>query len=101
MTPTGAVRNNQLPLPACQGHSGGSPEVSGMTQLYEHRQHADNWPRRGRWNPADLPDWYLELLSEIVGKATAWRDEHDPGQQLDPRTDPRAQRYRQSRRAVR
>jgi hypothetical protein len=22
MTPTGAVRNNQLPLPACQGRSG-------------------------------------------------------------------------------
>jgi hypothetical protein len=63
-----------------------------MTEPYEHRQHADNWPRRGRWNPADLPDWYLDLLGEIVGKATAWRDEHDPGQQLDPRTDPRVQR---------
>lgn len=59
-----------------------------MTPSYDRRQATDEWPRRGRWNPADLPDWYLDLLGCIVASTTDWRQ--DAGiAPLDPRLDPR------------
>lgn len=59
-----------------------------MPASYDRRQTAGNWPRRGRWNPADLPEWYRELLGQIVASTTAWRN--DAGiAPLDPRFDPR------------
>jgi hypothetical protein len=59
-----------------------------VTPSYDRRQAADDWPRRGRWNPADLPDWYLDLLGCIVASTTDWRQ--DAGiAPLDPRFDPR------------
>jgi hypothetical protein len=62
-----------------------------MDAGYDRRQHADKW-RDGRWSLDGTPDWYRELLAEMTGKLTAWR-EHDPGQQLDPRMDPRDRRH--------
>jgi hypothetical protein len=60
-----------------------------MTQQYDRRQYGDEWPRRGRFNPADLPPWYREMLGEIAGKLTAWRDDDRDPHWLDPRRDPR------------
>lgn len=70
-----------------------------MTAAYEHRQRPGNWPDRKAWNPDELPHWYLQLLGEVAGSLTAWRD-HDPRQHLDPRMDPRrpADQARRSRR---
>lgn len=59
-----------------------------MPQEYDRRQVAGKWPDRQRWTPEGLPDWYMELIRGLAGDLTAWR-EHDPGQHLDPRTDPR------------
>jgi len=65
---------------------------------YTPGQSPDHWPTRGRWNPNGLPDWYLEMLGNVAGSLTAWR-EHDPPQRLDPRCDPRRpQHARQERR---
>jgi hypothetical protein len=60
-----------------------------MTTSYDRRQTAGHWPRRGRWNPAELPGWYLELLGQIVDASTAWQTDHDPNEWRDPRHDPR------------
>lgn len=65
-----------------------------MEKLYDSRQHSAQWPARGRWNPEQLPGWYLELLGGLAADLTAWRD-HDPPQRLDPRCDPRCPRDRQ------
>lgn len=59
-----------------------------MSADYDRRQRDGKWPTRGRWNPDGLPDWYIELIGGLARELTAWR-EHDPGQHLDPRTDPR------------
>jgi hypothetical protein len=73
-----------------------------MNADYRTGQPADHWPRRGRWSPDELPGWYLELLGDLAGSLTAWRDEHDPPQRLDPRCDPRGPRGQQvERRAIR
>lgn len=64
-----------------------------MDADYTPGQPPDHWPARGRWNPADLPHWYRELLGEVAANLTAWR-EHDPPQRLDPRSDPRHPRHR-------
>jgi len=61
-----------------------------MNTSYDRRQDAGNWPQRGRWNPADLPEWYRELLGEVAGALTAWRDD-DRAAPLDPRFDPRVE----------
>lgn len=70
-----------------------------MNEAYDRRQRPDNWPQRKAWNPAELPGWYLQLLGEVAGSLTAWRDHHPP-QQLDPRMDPRrpADQSRRNRR---
>jgi hypothetical protein len=62
-----------------------------MNAEYDRRQRAAKWPRR--WSPNGLPDWYRDLLAEMTGKLIV-RHEHDPGQHLDPRTDPRPPRHR-------
>jgi hypothetical protein len=67
-----------------------------MSTHYPPGQTPGHWPTRGRWNPADLPPWYLELLADLAGDLTAWR-EHDPPQRLDPRCDPRLPRRRVER----
>ena len=60
---------------------------------YERRQ-ADRRHRAGeRWSPAGLPGWYVEVLTGAARNLTSWR-EHDPGQRLDPRCDPRSPRHR-------
>lgn len=63
-----------------------------MAGEYRRRQWAGNWPTKGRWSPDGLPPEYLELLRELAAHLTSWR--HDPGQQLDPRHDPRRREYR-------
>jgi len=65
-----------------------------MDAEYDRRQRAGK--PASRWSLDGTPEWYRELLGELAGKLTAWR-EHDPGQHLDPRTDPRDP----SRRALR
>jgi len=62
-----------------------------MNSDYARRQHSGQWPARGRWNPVGLPESYVELLGNVAGSLTAWRD-HDPPQRLDPRCDPRGRR---------
>lgn len=62
-----------------------------MDAEYDRRQRAGQWP--SHWSLDGTPEWYRELLAEMTGKLTAWR-EHDPGQHLDPRTDPRGVRQR-------
>jgi len=70
-----------------------------MDAEYRKGQPADQWPRRGRWNPADLPDWYREVLVNLAGNLTAWRhDDRDP-QRLDPRCDPRPRPRQEPRHA--
>ena len=59
-----------------------------MDAEYRRGQPSGHWPTRGRWKPDGLPDWYLELLTNLAVSLTAWR-EHDPPQRLDPRCDPR------------
>jgi hypothetical protein len=71
-----------------------------MDADYTPGQPPDHWPTRGRWNPADLPGWYRELLGEVAANLTAWR-EHDPPQRLDPRCDPRHPQGHVQRRAIR
>ena len=63
-----------------------------MDAEYDRRQRHDQWPVE-RWNLEGTPEWYRELLAEMAGKLTAWQG-HDPGQHLDPRTDPRSPRHR-------
>ncbi len=66
-----------------------------MSASYDRRQDAGkSWPAKGRWNPDALPGWYLEMLQGLAADLTAWKQEHDPGQQLDPRNDPRSRRRR-------
>jgi hypothetical protein len=72
-----------------------------MDADYSRRQRADQWPRRGRWNPADLPAWYRELLGDVAASLTAWRDEDRDPHRLDPRCDPRGPQHGVERRAVR
>lgn len=72
-----------------------------MNADYERRQRDGKWPSRGRWNPNGLPDWYVELIGGLARDLTAWRGPHDPGQHLDPRTDPRCRSHRIERRAAR
>ena len=67
-----------------------------MPTEYPPGQSPGHWPTRGRWNPAELPGWYRELLAGLAGDLTAWR-EHDPPQRLDPRCDPRLPRRRVER----
>lgn len=64
-----------------------------MNEEYEPRQRPRSWPTRGRWNPAELPEWYREMLGGLAADLTAWRD-RDPPQRLDPRCDPRCPRDR-------
>lgn len=64
-----------------------------MNAEYDRRQRPGQWAKRGRWSPDGLPDWYVQVLAGLAGSLTAWR-EHDPGQHLDPRTDPRESRHR-------
>jgi len=72
-----------------------------MDADYSRRQSTGQWPRRGRWNPDELPAWYLDLIGAVAHDLMAWRL-HDPGQRLDPRCDPRQPRRHQSeRRAIR
>jgi hypothetical protein len=66
-----------------------------MDAGYDRRQRVGKWPVK-RWSPDGLPEWYRDLLSEVAGSLTAWR-EHDPGQHLDPRTDPRHRGHRAGR----
>jgi hypothetical protein len=61
-----------------------------MDAEYDRRQRSDHWPTRRRLNPDELPGWYRELLGDLAGHLTDWR-EHDPQQRLDPRFDPRPQ----------
>ena len=61
-----------------------------MDAEYDRRQRSDHWPTRRRFNPDELPGWYRELLGDLAGHLTDWR-EHDPQQRLDPRCDPRPQ----------
>jgi hypothetical protein len=69
---------------------------------YRSGQPADHWPARGRWNPADLPGWYREMLGDLAGKLTAWREDDRDPHRLDPRCDPRGPRRQPSeRRAAR
>ncbi len=72
-----------------------------MNADYSRRQRADHWPTRGRWNPADLPDWYRSILGDLAGKLTAWRDDDRDPHRLDPRCDPRGSQHVIERRAVR
>jgi len=72
-----------------------------MDSNYTPGQSPDHWPARGRWNPEALPAWYVELLGNVAGSLTAWRD-HDPPQRLDPRCDPRRPQWQHlERRAIR
>lgn len=72
-----------------------------MNEAYDRRQRAGQWPTRKPWSPADLPDWYADILSDVAADLTSWR-EHDPPQRLDPRCDPRGPRGQQAeRRAIR
>ena len=64
-----------------------------MDSEYDRRQQAGQWPTRRRWNPAELPEWYREMLGGLAADLTSWRD-HDPPQRLDPRCDPRCPRDR-------
>lgn len=66
-----------------------------MDADYARRQRADKWPVE-RWSLDGTPEWYRQLLGELTGKLTAWR-QHDPGQHFDPRTDPRGTRHRARR----
>ena len=63
-----------------------------MDAEYDRRQRYDQWPVQ-RWSLDGTPEWYRDLLKAIAGNLTAWR-QHDPGQCLDPRTDPRIRRDR-------
>lgn len=63
-----------------------------MDAEYDRRQRAGQW-RVEPWSLDGTPEWYRDLLAEVAGTLTAWR-EHDPGQHLDPRTDPRGIRQR-------
>jgi len=67
-----------------------------MDADYARRQRADKWPVE-RWSLDGTPSWYRELLADMAGKLTAWR-QHDPGQHLDPRADPRRRRIGMERR---
>jgi hypothetical protein len=69
-----------------------------MPEEYDPRQDAGSWPA-DRWSLDGTPVWYRELLAQMAGKLTAWR-EHDPPQRLDPRCDPRKARHRLHRRAI-
>ena len=71
-----------------------------MDADYTRCQRKAEWPSRGRWNPAGLPDWYVDLVARLAGNLTAWRD-HDPGQYLDPRTDPRHEQWKEPHHAKR
>ena len=71
-----------------------------MNSNYTPGQSPSHWPTRGRWSPADLPEWYREMLGEVCRDLTAWR-EHDPPQRLDPRCDPRYPQGQVQRRAIR
>lgn len=64
-----------------------------MPSIYDRRQEAGSWPAKGPWSPGDLPPWYLELISGLTRDLTSFVDDHDPGQRLDPRDDPRRRRH--------
>ena len=68
-----------------------------MPSSYDRRQDAGSWPTKGPWNPGELPPWYLELISGLTVDLASWRDDHDPGQRLDPRHDPRRRRHIEER----
>jgi len=69
-----------------------------MKSDYRRRQQAGHWPAHKRWNPAELPEWYRDLIGAVAANLTAWR-EHDPPQRLDPRCDPRGPQRHVERRA--
>jgi hypothetical protein len=58
------------------------------SSVYDRRQQGGNWPPRGRWNPDDLPGWYLELLGELCGSLTRWRNP-EAGREFPASCDPR------------
>jgi len=66
-----------------------------MDAEYDRRQHGGKNPS-GQWSLDGVPEWYRDLLVEMTGNLTSWL-QHDPGQRLDQRTDPRDP----SRRALR
>jgi len=66
-----------------------------MDAEYDRRQHAGK-SRSNRWSLDGTPEWYRDLLVEMTGSLTSWR-EHDPGQHLDPRMDPREPGHRARR----
>lgn len=65
--------------------------------VYDRRQEAGNWPRRGRWNPDELPEWYRGLLGDVCRSLTAWRQD-EPGNGFPASCDPRRERQERSRR---
>jgi hypothetical protein len=72
-----------------------------MNGDYRSGQPADHWPRCGRWNPAELPGWYVELITGLAGRLTRWRDDGRDPHRLDARCDPRSPRLVIERRAAR
>lgn len=68
-----------------------------MDPSYDRRQAGDRWPRRGRWNPDELPAWYRELLGDVCESLTQWRD-HEPENGFPAACDPRRERHGRSRR---
>ena len=64
-----------------------------MSPSYDRRQEAGSWPTKSPWKSGDLPPWYLELISGLTRDLTSFVDDHDPGQPLDPRHDPRRRRH--------
>jgi hypothetical protein len=68
-----------------------------MSPAYDRRQDAGQWPRRGRWNPNDLPADYLGLLHHLCGSLTRWRDDDGDERRIDPRCDPRIARATRDR----
>ncbi len=68
-----------------------------LESVYDRRQASGNWPRRGRWNPDELPPWYRELLGDVCASLTAWR-QGEPGNGFPASCDPRRERHGRSRR---
>jgi hypothetical protein len=48
-----------------------------------------------------LPGWYREMLGELAGKLTTWRDDDRDPHRLDPRCDPRGPQHVAERSAAR
>lgn len=68
-----------------------------MSESCRRRQHAGYRPACPDCAPDGFARDYAMLVTAVAASLTAWKRQHDPRQQLDPRRDPRCPKHRGQR----